>query len=428
MSDLPQQETIKQYVADGIEDIYFYTYLVPIENDIDVFVTPEGQDANDVADIQPLNVAYTVQDTGNIDGGTITFLPGFIPAANSIVTLSRSVEASIDTNYSATQTINGQNLDNSFEREMLVIQQNQSKFDDRSLRYDISSFVPETTQNNVLPILRTQEIWVGSASGGVAAAVLNEDPDSSTLRSELENESFGTDGAGIVGYYDENNSNPTTVRDFLNGTNQRLQNNVGLYFEDIGVGDNTWKVMPTPAYESLVPGTKVFIKSNKSSNNIASSTLEIDGFGVKNLIVKNLLAQGSLISRNLKNGDVIEEQILEVMYDGTEFQLLNPSSTYNQFPSGNTISGGGVLTQYGISTVVHTSGSLIAQVTFPIEFINNGYSLQLTSVKPTGSQPPLVPLIDVKLNNEFQYELFTMNGSSIVPDTYKTDWVAIGRV
>ena len=113
MSDLPQQETINQYTADGIETIYSYTYLVPEDQDINVYVTPSGQQANDNADIKILNVDYTVQNAGDINGGTITFIN--IPDSGDTVTLSRAVEASINTNYQAAQTINGINLDNSFE-------------------------------------------------------------------------------------------------------------------------------------------------------------------------------------------------------------------------------------------------------------------------------------------------------------------------
>jgi hypothetical protein len=83
MSDLPQQDTIKQYVADGVTDVYSYTFLIPEIQDIDVYITPAGQQANENSDIQTLNVDYTVQDAGNLTGGTVTFTT--IPASGDTV-------------------------------------------------------------------------------------------------------------------------------------------------------------------------------------------------------------------------------------------------------------------------------------------------------------------------------------------------------
>lgn len=240
MSDLPQQQTINQYIADGIEAIYFYTYLIPENQDINVYVTPSGQQANDNADIKILNVDYTVQNAGDINGGTITFIN--IPNSGDTVTLSRAVEASIDTNYVAAQTINGINLDNSFQREMLVIQQNQTKFDDRSLRYQVSSLVPDTTNRNIVPTLDPGYIWIGASAGGVAAAFLEENPDCSTLRSELASETQGSDGAGLVGFYDEQSNTSTTVRDNLNLVNSFLFNQV----EFAQTGDIKFSWSPNP--------------------------------------------------------------------------------------------------------------------------------------------------------------------------------------
>ena len=241
MSDLPQQQTINQYTADGITLVYNYTYLVPTINDIAVYVTPLGQNANDQADIKILGVDYTVQNAGNINGGTVTFLT----APNGIVTLSRNVQASIDTNYVDPKTIIGLNLDNSFEREMLVIQQNQTKFDNRSLRYEISSLIPDTSGRNIVPVLDPGYIWLGSPSGGVAAALLEENPDCSTLRSELANENQNTDGAGLVGYFDESRLLSTTVRNQLNDYGSKNQGSDGASL--IGYYDESASIETTVA-------------------------------------------------------------------------------------------------------------------------------------------------------------------------------------
>ena len=257
MALLPQQETINQYVGDGIEPVFEYTYLVPTDRDIDIYVTPPNQSANEDADIQPLGVAYTVQNTGVLEGGTVTFLPGFIPANGSTVTLDRNVKASIETNYAEPKTIIGENLDDSFEREMLVIQQNKTDNDLRSLRYEKSSFVPDTTDRNVVPLLEEGFIWKGSAAGGVVAAFQEEDPDCSTLRSELESKTQGSDGAGLVGYFDESRLLETTVRDQLNNYGSATQGADGAsligYFDEAESKETTVAAVLSQLEATLFP-------------------------------------------------------------------------------------------------------------------------------------------------------------------------------
>ena len=257
MSDLPQQDTIRQYVADGIETVYEYNFLIPEPQDIAVYVTPQGQQANENSDIKTLNVDYTVQGVGNITGGTVTFVNP--PSSGDAVTLSRAVEASIDTNYEAAQTINGINLDNSFEREMLVIQQNQTKFDDRSLRYEISSLVPDTTNRNIVPTLDPGYIWKGAAGGGIVAVLPDENPDCSTLRQELASETQGADGAALVGYYDLNRSLGTTVDNQLNSYGVNTQGNdgarlIGYYNEFTNTPSNVEETLNSLASSALPTG------------------------------------------------------------------------------------------------------------------------------------------------------------------------------
>jgi len=265
MSDLPQQDTIKQYVADGVTDVYSYTFLIPEIQDIDVYITPAGQQANENSDIQTLNVDYTVQDAGNLTGGTVTFTT--IPASGDTVTLSRAVEASINTNYIAAQTINGINLDDDFGREMLVIQQNQSKFDDRSLRYEISSLIPDTSNRNIVPTLDPGYIWKGAAGGGIVAVLPEENPDCSTLRQELASETQGADGASLVGYYDLSQTLGTTVSEWLNSYGVNTQNNdgarlIGYYNEFTQTPSNVAQALNSIVSSSLPTGSFMWYTSN----------------------------------------------------------------------------------------------------------------------------------------------------------------------
>lgn len=217
MANLPQQNTIVQYVADGIEDTYIVPFFTPEESDgfpnIDVFT--QAADAVPVpeSDIKLWSVDYTY--TANLDpitGGNITFLPGKIPPNGYIVTIVRDVQAALDVEFSQAQNFSGFTLDAALDKLLLISQQNKSYALERNLSYIVNTYLPdETISANVqIPILLEGQVWFGS-SNGVIAVTLQQSSDVSTLRSELANEAPVTNGAHLVGYYDSVNLNPTTV-------------------------------------------------------------------------------------------------------------------------------------------------------------------------------------------------------------------------
>ncbi len=228
MSDLPQQDTINQYLAGGSQTNFVVNYYVPLETDdtpdLDVYVTPAGQPAIPATDLQVWSVNYVyVPNVDPTSGGVVQFLSGSIPANGDVVTLVRDVQASLNVDFSDAQTFSGANLDNALNRLLLIEQQNKTYALQRNLSYIVNSYLPESTlQSNVqIPVLANQQIWMGSA-GGVIAATLEQNPDVSTLRSELANDQPGTDGARIVGYYDTILNAPTTVDGMLTDLNTEL--------------------------------------------------------------------------------------------------------------------------------------------------------------------------------------------------------------
>jgi len=349
MGTVPQEATRVQYLADGIADVFIYPFFIPLEIDLAVWVTPAGSPPNETVDRKILNTNYTVQDAGVPGGGTITFLPGFIPGAGDQVTISRVVEDSITTNYVDARTINGANLDESFEREMLVTQQNVTNLDLTALRYQNNSFLPDVLNRNIIPTLDPNFIWKGSASGNVIAVEDKEEGGCSSLRSELASEAQGSDGAGLVGYFDENRLLSTTVRDQLNeygdpatgqdgarligyydpvnavetnvgdqldiaaGFPEKLQNGFAVYGDDVGAAD-ALEVNVTPAYQSYVAGTKVFVKV-ANNNATRSPTLDLNALGAVNIVNND--------GTQLFTNDLRQDGIYEFIYDGVNFQLMN---------------------------------------------------------------------------------------------------------
>lgn len=217
MANLPQQNTIVQYLADGITTTYIVPFFTPVETDgtpdLDVYSQLATATPNPMADIQEWNVAYTY--TPNLDpitGGIITFNLGFIPPSGYAVTIVRDVSASLDAEFANAQNFSGITLDAVLDKLLLISQQNKSYAFDRNISYIVNTYFPDDTLNaNVqIPILQPGQVWLG-ALGGVIAATLNQSGDTSTLRSELANNQPTTNGAAIVGYYDPVNLNPTTV-------------------------------------------------------------------------------------------------------------------------------------------------------------------------------------------------------------------------
>jgi microcystin-dependent protein len=217
MSNLPQQDTIVQYLADGVTTNYVVPFYTPLEPDgtpdLDVYTQLNTAPAVPSSDINIWNVAYIY--TPNLDpttGGIITFLPGYIPPDNYVVTIVRDVSASLDVEFSQASTFSGYTLDAALDKLLLISQQNKSYALDRNLSYVVNSYLPEAVleANVQIPVLQSGQIWYGSVNG-VIAVTLEQSADTSTLRSELANNSPGTDGARLVGYYDPVALNPTTV-------------------------------------------------------------------------------------------------------------------------------------------------------------------------------------------------------------------------
>lgn len=217
MADLPQQNTIVQYLADGVTTQYIVPFYTPLETDgtpdIDVYTQLSTATPIPATDIKIWNVDYTY--TPNLDfytGGIITFLSGHVPPLGYVVTIARDVSASLDVEFSNAQNFSGFTLDFALDKLLLISQQNKSYILDRNLSYIINTYLPEATieANTNIPVLGAQQVWMGSA-GGIIAATLAEGSDTSTLRSELANNAPVTNGAALVGYYDTVNDDATTV-------------------------------------------------------------------------------------------------------------------------------------------------------------------------------------------------------------------------
>lgn len=224
---LPQQNTLNQTIADGKTAVFNYTYLILVAEDIAVYVTHPGDEANPDKDLQILNQDYTVQAVGTMTGGTITFSKEKIPPIGAIVTLVRNMQISIETEFGNAQSFNGNTLDAAFERVLLIMQQFNTQLTTDALQYIINSYLISNLSNK-LPVLTTQDNQVWVSQGGRIIAAQIEKTETSTLRSELSSQaSHGGDGTHLLGYYDISKKQGQTLQKFLNNLQASDEKNGG---------------------------------------------------------------------------------------------------------------------------------------------------------------------------------------------------------
>jgi len=340
MSTLPQQSTIRQYIADGVEDTFIYDFLIPISSDIAVYVTPDGQQASTLVDyIDPSQ--YTVTGAGVVAGGTVIF--NVAPAVNDIVTLIRNVQLTLTTNFAAAQNFTGANLDTALQRLLLQIQEMQGNYNvnnngsalnglvgsiSRCLQYPADTFIPDlpNPQANVVPLLTNidNQVWI-SQGGAIVAAVLQND-DMSTLRSQLADESLGGAGSTLVGFYDTLNNVPQTVYTFLNNiptflnnlgyaTATDLQSDFAVAADDTGAVDAI-VITLVPALASYVDYNRIFVRA--ANTNTGPAVIEVNGLGPVDIVNPDGTA--------LVAGEILADQIIHLVFDlgNIRYQLINP--------------------------------------------------------------------------------------------------------
>lgn len=98
----------------------------------------------------------------------------------------------------------------------------------------------------------------------------------------------------------------------LNSVGQEVQKGSIIYAADAGATDD-YAITLTPAPSAYTTGMIVCFKANTA--NTTACTLNVNGLGAKT-IKKN-------VSTDLATNDILAGQFVQVVYDGTNFQLLS---------------------------------------------------------------------------------------------------------
>lgn len=130
-------------------------------------------------------------------------------------------------------------------------------------------------------------------------------------------------GAVVVVEYDGTNFQLISPVSFPPAT----QNGASIYAADAG-GSDTYVITLVPALAAYTTGMVVHFKAN--TINTGAASLNVNGLGAKT--IKKSLDQ------DLNNGDIKANQLVSLIYDGTNFQMLSPTATtpLNIYANGQT--------------------------------------------------------------------------------------------
>lgn len=93
-------------------------------------------------------------------------------------------------------------------------------------------------------------------------------------------------------------------------------------------GNTTWTVALVPAMSKYIAGMVVNFKPDTVGG---QPTLNVNGLGAKNVKKYN-----AGVIDAVRGGDLVANQVASVIYDGTQFQLLNQLSSTPQYTNGTT--------------------------------------------------------------------------------------------
>lgn len=134
----------------------------------------------------------------------------------------------------------------------------------------------------------------------------------------------------------------TSARLFVNPSN--LTSVLTYDYAASSAGSDTYAITVTPAPTAYVTGQVFRFKADVA--NTGAATLNVNSLGAKSILRPN----GSALA----DGDIAASQVLEVIYDGTQFLLLSPTAVSPKVAHGTT--NRDLSTASGNQTIAHGLG------------------------------------------------------------------------
>lgn len=217
----------EQYVVQAGETQFVYPFKIYVEGDIKVVWV----DANEVSTTLSLGTDYTVSGV-DVDTGGYIELTGTQPvvAGDHIILISKISYANLPaSDYKNGSSFDPDLLNDNKDKDTARIRQNKDIVEDRALMYDEDQVIYSTEKE--IPVLDHLEVWIGGSSNNITKTKLDENPNCSTLRSDLlHNTLDATSGAKNVGYYDTYDTPAqTTVNAKLKALSHHTENKKDMY-------------------------------------------------------------------------------------------------------------------------------------------------------------------------------------------------------
>lgn len=148
-----------QYTAMAAQTTFTYPFEIFEDADIKVFVTPNGQTANDATDLKTLTTDYTVTNAGQTGGGNVVLVVA--STAGDVVTIERDVPVKRITDYTALGDFFAADLNEDLDRLTAMVQQQEKTLERTTgLPSTVSS-----TVNPKLPVPSPNVVLQWDASG-----------------------------------------------------------------------------------------------------------------------------------------------------------------------------------------------------------------------------------------------------------------------
>lgn len=163
-------EPRRQYTATASQTVFDFPYPFFNDGDLDVYLTPSGQAADDAADLLTISADYTVSGANTQSGGQITLTN---PAtAGDVITIERVVDLARTSDYQVAGDLLAETLNTEQDTEIMISQQ---------LRKDIDRSVARSATSTSTASLVLPEPVAGKAIGwnGAASALENVEPSQS---------------------------------------------------------------------------------------------------------------------------------------------------------------------------------------------------------------------------------------------------------
>lgn len=196
-----------EYTATAGQTVFNYTFLIFTADDLNVYITPSGQDANDSTD---LTTAYTVDvgTIGNPSGGFITLNSGV--NSGDLVTIVSSIVEDRTTDYQNSGDFLPDTVNEDFDRVVSLTKQTSDRAG-RTLAFE------ESVQNATALTLSAPAAleflrWKSDESGveSVDLTVTGAPTDSSVITYNAGNNFTG----GVVRSQENKNTELVSVKDF----------------------------------------------------------------------------------------------------------------------------------------------------------------------------------------------------------------------